>query len=309
MADSTTDPFSDPGGAPGPVIDTDLVRCLVAEQFPDWAGLPVRRVEVDGVDNRTFRLGEQLSVRLPSAERYRLQVAKEQRWLPLLGPRLPLPVPQPVAHGAPGCGYPFGWSVNRWLVGQTAASGRIADLSRFAADVGRFLLALRALDPAGGPPPGPHNFFRGGAVATYADETLAAIGSLGNRIPRQLALDTWQAAIDAGWDGEPVWVHGDVAVGNLLVRDGRLSAVLDFGGLAVGDPACDTVLGWTLFDGPSRAVWREVQGVDDATWARGRGWALWKSLISLDAQLAAGTPDAADTRAVLDRVLSDATAA
>lgn len=302
-----------------PQIDVHLVRRLVAAQFPRWADLPVRRVEVDGVDNRTFRLGDELSVRLPSGYAYRLQVTKEQRWLPVLAPQLPRPVPEPVGSGVPGCGYLYRWSVNRWLPGDTAVPARIVDLTRFATDVAGFLVALRALDPTDGPVPGPHNFARGGPVTTYADEALAAVDTLRGEVDRDACLRTWDAAAAAtGWDRDPVWVHGDVGSGNLLVRDGRLSAVIDFGGLAVGDPACDLVLAWTLLDDPARVAWRKANGLDDATWARARGWALWKALITLVGQLdpAAAETDAANatdrtaaSRQLIGAVLADHAAA
>ena len=263
-------------------MDADLVRRLVAAQFPHWAGLPVTPVVPGGHDHRTFRLGDELSVRLPSAEGYAQQVAKEQRWLPVLAPRLPLAIPQPVAHGAPGDGYPFEWSVYRWLEGEPAMAGTIADPVGLAVELAGFLRALGAADAAGGPPPGPHNFHRGGPVAFYEAESLRAIETLGDRIPREAVLSVWEDAVASSWAGDAVWFHGDVAEGNLLLRDGRLAAVIDFGTSGVGDPACDTVIAWTLLRGRARAAFREALGADDATWARGRGWALWKALITED---------------------------
>ncbi len=285
-------------------IDARLARDLVDTQFPQWADEPITGVPVGGVDNRTFRLGADLSVRLPSADWYADQVAKEQRWLPVLGPQLPLPVPVPVARGVPGSGYPYSWSVYRWLEGETAAWGRIADQEEFARALVRFLRALGSLDTAGGPPPGPHNFFRGGPLTTYDEETHRAIETLRSRIPAAAAEAVWADALATTWVGPPVWFHGDVAEGNLLVRDGRLAAVIDFGCCGVGDPACDVVVAWTLFSGASRAAFRAELGVDPATWARGRGWALWKALISIAAAADSSelTPDA---WRVLGDVLAD----
>jgi aminoglycoside phosphotransferase (APT) family kinase protein len=235
-------------------------------------------VAFNGWDNVTFRLGDELTVRLPSAEGYREQVAKEQRWLPVLAPSLPLPIPEPVAVGAPGCGYPFSWSVMRWLEGTPAAVSPPRDLVRFAVDVAEFLVALKRVDADGGPAPGPHNWFRGAPVTVYEEETVRAIASL--RMER--ALPAWHAAVDAVYEGPPVWFHGDVAVGNLLLRDGRLGAVIDFGTSGVGDPACDLALAWTLLEGESREAFLATLGADDAMVARGRGWALWKALITDD---------------------------
>jgi aminoglycoside phosphotransferase (APT) family kinase protein len=288
-----------PGTRRGSGLDEQLVRRLIAAQFPRWAGLPVTAVVPGGHDNRTFRLGDELSVRLPSGDGYALQVAKEQRWLPVLAPRLPLPIPEPVAHGAPGEGYPHEWSVCRWLEGEPATAAGVADPVALARELAGFLRALAAVDATGGPGPGAHNFHRGGPVTFYEAETLAAVDALGDRIPRAAALSVWKAAVEAEWRGEPVWLHGDVAEGNLLLREGRLAAVIDFGTCGVGDPACDVVIAWTLLRGEAREAFRDALGADAATWARGRGWALWKALI---------TYDEVASQATLAEVLADAPA-
>jgi aminoglycoside phosphotransferase (APT) family kinase protein len=286
-------------------IDAALVRRLIAAQFPPWADLPVRPVEAGGWDNRTFRLGPRMTARLPSAEPYALQVEKEHRWLPKLAPLLPLPIPVPLAKGAPAGGYPWQWSVYRWLEGEPASVGGIADLRRFATDLAEFLNALRRSDPTGGPPPGRHNFFRGGPLTVYDAETRQAIAALEGRVDTGAASAVWQAALGAKWDGSPVWFHGDVAAGNLLVEDGRLGAVIDFGTSGVGDPACDLAIAWTLFGGESRDAFRAAMGLDDATWARGRGWTLWKALITLAEHIDTDPSQAAGARRVIDEVLAD----
>jgi len=288
-----------------PVIDAALARRLVDSQFPQWSELPLAAVELDGWDNRTFRLGSELSVRLPTGDWYARQVAKEQRWLPVLAPRLPLPIPTPVALGEPGCGFPYAWSVYGWLEGEVASQARIRDLPGFATALARFLVALRGVDAAGGPGPGRHNFFRGGPLATYEGEALEAIEALGGEVPAGAVKRVWDDAMATSWDREPVWFHGDVATGNLLVRDGRLAAVLDFGTSGVGDPACDTVIAWTFLSGPSRDRFRAELGVDAGTWSRGRGWALWKALITLVGHLERGSPDAALARRDIEQVLAD----
>ncbi|WP_290055566.1 aminoglycoside phosphotransferase family protein [Amycolatopsis solani] len=261
-------------GPPPKRIDVteDQVRRLVAEQFPQWAGLPVRPVVNGGWDNRTFHLGDAMSARLPSAAEYALAVEKEQRWLPVLAPRLPLPVPVPLAEGKPGADFPFAWSVYPWLDGEPATAERIADPAGFAADLAGFLVALQGVDTTGAPGPGTHNWFRGGTLRTY-DELVRHLldGQTG---------EIWQTALDAPWDGEVRWFHGDVAAGNLLLDNGKLAAVIDFGTCGAGDPACDLAIAWTLLTADSRRVFRERLAVDDATWARGRGWALWKTLVT-----------------------------
>lgn len=261
-------------------ITPELVRCLVRDQFPRWAELPVTPVELSGWDNATFRLGDTMSVRLPTAEGYVPQVDKEHRWLPYLAPRLPLPVPVPLARGEPGRGYPWPWSVYRWLDGRPALPGAIADLDRFARDLAGFLGALHEVDATDGPPAGEHSAHRGGHPSTYDAETRAAVDELDDEIDTDAALAVWEAVLAAEWRGPPVWVHGDMTPSNLLAVDGRLAAVIDFGACAVGDPACDTAIAWTLFTGSSRDVFRRALPVDDATLARGRGWALWKALIT-----------------------------
>jgi aminoglycoside phosphotransferase (APT) family kinase protein len=286
-------------------ITTDLVTRLIAAQFPQWAGLPVRKVALDGVDNTTFRLGDSMSVRLPSAEAYAEQVSKEHRWLPWLAPQLPLPIPRPLARGVPGGGFPRPWSVYQWIDGDPATTDNIAGLPRFAADLAAFLTALYRVDPAGGPGPGTHNFHRGGPVAVYDEDARAALAALRGHIDTGLAARVWAAALAAGEPAAPVWFHGDAQPGNLLVRAGRLSAVIDFGTSGVGDPACDTTIAWTFFSGESREVFRAGLGLDAATWARGRGWAIWKAMIVLADELETDPEGAAFTTAVIEEILAD----
>jgi len=287
------------------VIDDTLARRLVSTQFPQWADLPVQPVTPGGWDNRTFRLGEHLTMRLPSAAAYAAQVEKEHRWLSRLAPSLPLPIPAPVAVGAPAHGYPWTWSIYRWLDGDAAAPERIADLRDFARGLARFLNVLHHIDPSGGPPPGPHNFYRGGPLTTYDSETRHAITVLRGRIDVNAATEVWEAALATSWHGSPVWVHGDISAGNLLVRDGRLSAVIDFGQLGIGDPACDLSIAWTLFEGKSRENFRAMLAFDAGTWSRGRGWTLWKALIVAAGLANTNAVEVAQSRRVLDEVLSD----
>lgn len=258
-------------------ITVELVRDLVAAQFPHWAHLPVVPVVPGGTDNRTFRLGEHLSARLPSGPGYAPQVLVEQRWLPVLAPHLPLPVPRPVALGAPGCGYPHPWSVRRWIPGGPVT----AELPGLARDLAAFLAALQGVEAAGGPAPGPHNGFRGDHPGRYDAETRACVAALADRVDAAAALAVWEAALATRRDGPPVWFHGDVAAGNLLARGGRLAAVLDLGCTGVGDPACDLVVAWTLLTPDGRDEFRTVLDPDEGTWARGRAWALWKALLTM----------------------------
>jgi aminoglycoside phosphotransferase (APT) family kinase protein len=244
-------------------------------------------------------------IRLPSGNWYAKQVDKEQRWLPVLALELPLPIPSPVAKGEPDAEFPYPWSVYRWLDGEPASTARIGDLSDFATTLARFLNALGRIDATAGPAPGQHNFFRGDPPATYEEETIRAIDTLGDEIPAEDVKRVWADAMATSWERDPVWFHGDVAAGNLLVRHGRLAAVLDFGSSGVGDPACDTVLAWTFLSGSSRDRFRAELDVDAGTWSRGRGWALWKALITLVGHLERGAPEAAVPRREIERILAD----
>jgi aminoglycoside phosphotransferase (APT) family kinase protein len=286
-------------------FDTGLVRRLVDSQFPQWADLPIRPVAFGGWDNRTFHLGDRMTVRLPSAASYSEQVEKEHRWLPKLAPQLPLPIPVPLAMGTPAEGYPWHWSIYRWIEGETAREDRIADLTQFAAALAQFLIALQRADAAGGPLPGSHNFHRGGPLDVYDCQTRDALQILAGRIDTQAAAEVWEAALATAWQGPPVWFHGDVAYGNLLVRDGRLSAVIDFGTSGVGDPACDLAIAWTLFAGESREAFRATLPLDAATWARGRGWTLWKALIVLAGLTNTNAAEGAKSAWIIDDVLAD----
>lgn len=267
---------SPPDGRAG--VDAALVRRLLAAQFPEWADLPIRPAEQEGWDNRTYRLGADMSVRMPTGEGYAASVAKEQRWLPVLAPQVPLPIPEPLGKGVPGEGYAYPWSVYRWLDGEPASVDKIGDLPRLATDLAAFLIALQGADATDGPLAGAHSAYRGASVATYDDETRRAIALLDGKIDATLATEGWEAALAATWTGAPVWFHGDVALGNLLIRDGELAAVIDFGTSGVGDPASDLAITWTTFAGASREAFRNAMPADEAMWARARGWALWKAL-------------------------------
>ena len=293
--------------APHPTIDVQLVHHLISEQFPQWAALPVAPIVPGGWDNRTFRLGDRMTVRLPSAEGYLLQVEKEQHWLPILAPQLPVPIPAPIALGQPSEDFPWPWSVYGWIDGETSSATNIRDLASFAADVAGFLVALREIDATDGPLPGPHNFFRGSPPEVYDSETRQAIVDLDSTIDGAAASEVWNAALTSQWQFEPVWFHGDISAGNLLVTDGALSAIIDFGTSGIGDPACDLVIAFTLFSGRSRDVFRSGVALDDATWARARGWAIWKALIVAAGSAGSHSPrsEATKARRVIDEVIAD----
>ena len=287
-------------------LDESLVRRLITTQFPQWAHLPITPAVPQGWDNRTFRLGEEMSVRLPSAAGYVPQVAKIHRYLPQLAPLLPLPIPLPLAQGEPGEGYPFPWSICSWLPGEPAVTAPSLDLSEVAHALADFLSALAQIDPTGGPAPGQHSANRGGSLAVFDTQTREAIQALGTTINGPLALAIWETARATSWEGAPVWFHGDVASPNLLVQQGRLSAVIDWGCAGVGDPACDLVIAWTLFSGESRREFRIALHWDEPVWARARGWALWHAVILVAGHSTATAWEVANSRSVLNDLLQEA---
>lgn len=262
-------------------ISTDVVACLIRQQAPWLAGQPVEPVEVDGWDNNSFRVGDGHLARMPTDDGYVPAVAKEHRWLPVLGLKLPVAVPEPVLRGEPGCGFPRPWSLYRWLPGRPASTADIGDLEGFAREVAGFLAALQAVDPGGGPLAGAHSSGRGGPLEQYDEDVRACLPHLPADIAPDRVLAQWQDAQARPYAGAPCWFHGDMAPSNLLVRNGRLSAVIDFGTCGVGDPACDLVLAWTFLDAQAREAFQRTLNPDADMWRRGQAWALWKALLTL----------------------------
>ncbi|GAA2937661.1 aminoglycoside phosphotransferase family protein [Streptomyces enissocaesilis] len=278
-----------------PAIDATLVRRLVDTQFPQWAGLPLELLEPAGSDHVIHRLGEELSVRLPRHAGAVGQAGKESEWLPRLAPHLPLAIPVPVGLGEPGFGYPWPWAVSRWLDGEVATVEALAGSSEASVQLAEFLIALQRFAPEG-------VLAEDMPEDTPADLTLrdratrAAVAQVDGAFDAAAMTELWDTALGApGWDRPPVWFHGDFHTGNLLTVDGRLSAVIDFGGLGIGDPACDLTIAFTLMSAGSRAAFRAALGVDDATWARGRGWALATGLNAYTSYAAVNPRVAAQT--------------
>ena len=289
-------------------VETDvaLVRRLLAEQFPLWADLTIVPVESAGTENAIYRLGDDMAVRLPYRPVKTEQVDKNHRWLPLLAPLLPLPIPVPIAKGNPAEGYPCQWSVCSWLEGENASLDRLADPARAATDLAGFIHALQRIDPTGGPAPGEHNFWRGVPLAARDRSTREAIASSKGLVDTDAVTAAWEADLRAPEsDRSPVWIHGDLQPGNLLASKGQLSGVIDWGGLGVGDPATELLPAWNLFLGESRAAFRSALGVDDATWARGRGLALSVALTALPYYLNTNSVIIEWARYMIDEVLAD----
>jgi aminoglycoside phosphotransferase (APT) family kinase protein len=283
-------------------IDDALVRRLLTTQFPQWAALPIKRVASDGTVNAMYRLGEDMAVRLPLVESGAKDVAVERQLLTRLAPLLPVAIPVPLGEGAPAEDYPWHWSVYRWLAGENPVVGGMPDPNGFAMDLAEFVTALRSIDPTDGPPA-----YRGGPLAEQDAGTRSAIEALDGMIDTEAATAAWDECLlqARSWTGPPVWVHGDLMPGNLLTVDGRLSAVIDFGTVGVGDPACDLIVAWNLLPVEARSIYRDALQVDDAAWARGRGRALSMALIQLPYYKDTNPGMASNARHVIKEVLAD----
>jgi len=286
-------------------IDSNLVRTLIDDQFPQWSGLPISPVPRSGWDNRTFRLGEHLSVRMPSAQAYASQVPKEQKWLSVLSEQLSVNIPCAVELGKPDHGYPWSWSVYKWIEGEDIKSGELTDSTELAKSVAEFISELHQIDSQGGPPAGEHSHFRGGSLMEYHEDTCAYIELLANEFCVGAALDIWSAAVETSWTVSPVWVHGDLEASNLLVSNDELVAVIDFGNCAVGDPACDLVMAWTFFAGAAQDVFRSHVHVDSSTWSRGRAWALWKALFRMASAVDSRNDEFSAAKQLVESIISD----
>ncbi|MFF2544113.1 aminoglycoside phosphotransferase family protein [Kitasatospora sp. NPDC058063] len=283
-------------------IDEALVRRMVAEQFPQWAGLPVEPVVPAGTSNAMYRLGAELVVRIPRIPGVVEEIAKEDVWLRRLAPRLPVPVPVPLAVGGPVDGCPWPWSVLRWLDGTTPDAGRPAEPELLARDLAGFVGAVRRIDPAGAPAA-----YRSESLASRDAGTRTAIAAVADLVDAAAVTAAWEHALRApAPTGPPVWIHGDLQPGNLLVSpDGRLSAVIDFGCAGLGEPAVDLIPAWYVLPAAARGTFREAAAPDDAAWARARGWALSIALLEVAYYRDSDPRMTAIARHVIAEVLAD----
>jgi aminoglycoside phosphotransferase (APT) family kinase protein len=253
-------------------LDEALVRRLLAEQFPEWGELPLQRIEPSGTVNAIFRLGSRLSVRLPRREGPTEAGSAELEWLPKLAPQLPVEVPVPIAQGCPGAGYPWFWEIHSWVKGEIVPVEEI-DAVQAARELAALVEALQGLDSAGAPP-------GRGIPLALRDEQMQYWWARFDGDPR--AWETWRLAVAAPpWDGPPVWHHGDLDCRNWVVQDRRISGVIDWGSMGVGDPACDVMVAWKLHSAAARDAFREALSADDATWQRARGWAVSQAVAAL----------------------------
>ncbi len=264
-------------------ITPALAHKIIAAQFPEYAHLPITSVEKQGHDNRTYRLGNEMMIRMPTAESYALKVPKEQQLLPKLAPYLSVSIPAPIRMGVPSNDYPYPFSIYKWLEGTSINLLSLANdkLPQLAFDLAKFLKELQNITGVQGPGPGQHNWWRGDHVSVYDKGALEQIGALAGIIDTDKAISLWKRACQTKWIKSPIWVHGDFAIGNILTQNGKLSAIIDFGGMALGDPACDLVIAWTFLNGKARDIFIREMNLDEDTWLRARGWTLWKATFEL----------------------------
>lgn len=284
----------------------EIASKLITEQFPEYASLTIVDVEKQGHDNRTYRLGEHMLIRMPTAADYALKVPKEQELLPQLAKRLSVSIPAPIKMGKPSADYPYPFSIYKWLPGKSINLLTLTDQEKeqLAFDLAKFLKELQAITDVEGPGPGQHNWWRGDHVSVYDKGALEQIAELNEIIEARQALALWDKACATRWDETSVWIHGDFAIGNILMDGGKLSAVIDFGGAAVGDPACDLVIAWTYLNGKARKIFIYEINLDPDTWLRARAWALWKATFELCQIEDKNSPEASLQKRIIDEVMN-----
>ncbi|MFC3909340.1 GNAT family N-acetyltransferase [Legionella dresdenensis] len=288
-------------------ITIDLARQLIAEQFPEFAHLPIEPVEKQGHDNRTYRLGREMLIRMPTAESYALKVPKEQSLLPKLAPRLTVSIPAPIKMGAASGRYPYPFSIYKWLEGVSINLLMLDNecIEKLAFDLARFLKELQNITDVSGPVPGQHNWWRGDHVSVYDKGARDQISELSTIIDGNNAIKLWERACKTKWSKSPVWIHGDFAIGNMLLNEGKLSAIIDFGGMALGDPACDLVIAWTFLNGKARDIFFREMGLDENTWLRAKAWALWKATFELCQITDKNSPEALIQKRIIEDVVDE----
>ncbi|MGR6431992.1 aminoglycoside phosphotransferase family protein [Rhizobium sp. PAMB 3174] len=261
-------------------IDESSIRRRLAEQAPPWADLPMRRIHSTGTDNALYRLGDELLVRLPLRESAIASLSKELDWLPRLT-GLPLAIPRLRHRGRIDLGKPCEFGIFDWIDGEIATPEAIADADEAAVALAAFIKALQRQPTEGAPVAGPENSRRGVPLSEMAEATLSSIDLLADEIDTRAAKDLWASVVDERHRSAPVWLHGDLKADNLLTKHGRLTAVIDWGLSAVGDPAADYAAAWTWVQPESREQFRDALELDDGDWQRAKGWALYGAVIAL----------------------------
>lgn len=288
------------------MITIELAKKLISTQFPEYTGLTVTEVEQQGHDNRTYRVGDDMLIRMPTTDSYALKVPQEQELLPKLAKYLSVPIPAPLKMGQPSEDYPYPFSIYKWLEGRSANHLTIDEqsLESLAFELASFLKELQAITRLEGPRPGQHNWWRGDHISVYDSGAHEQIAKLADIIDSNSASNLWKRACDTQWNKAPVWIHGDYAAGNILIKNNRLSGVIDFGGTAMGDPACDLVIAWTYLSGKAREIFSAEMRLDEETWLRARAWTLWKATFELCNMTDKNSPEACLQKKIIDEVIN-----
>lgn len=283
------------------LIDDATVRRLLTSQFPQWSSRPLERVPDSGTDSAIYRLGKDLGIRMPRIHWAVQQIDKEFKWLGRLARDLPTALPVPIAKGEPGSDYPYPWLIYPWIQGMSLDHAEVRDWRLLVSQIADFILELERIPPEGGPKPR----MRGGSLAKCDESARLGIRYAERMIDMAQALRVWQTAVEApAWNHDPVWIHGDLLPGNILVRDEQLAGVIDWSGASVGDPACDAMLAWALPQAV-RKQFRDALGFDDATWARARGWVVQQTAMYIPYYGASLPGAVAQAKVRLDAALYD----
>lgn len=262
-------------------LDLTTIQKIISIQYPKYASFEIRNVVKSGHDNQTFHLGNEYSLRFPSAYDYSSQVLKEHQFCKKLQESISYRITEPIELGQPSDLFPYHFSINSWIDGESMNEFNVKDKNQLAYDLAQFLNELKQCDPHLGPLPGPHNFYRGGNLSTYHEETIQAIKECDD-FDQTECLKIWHTGLNSDFKGPNTWIHGDLEKDNLLIKDDRLYAVIDFGNMGIGDPACDYVMAWTYFNIESRQIFLQAFGINQAMINRAKAWALWKAIISLN---------------------------
>lgn len=287
-------------------ITPDLAKKLISSQFPEYSDLEITPVKHQGHDNRTYRLGKDMLIRLPIAESYALKIQIEQDLLPQLSQHLSLKIPEPIRIGMPTEYYPYPFSIYRWIEGESANHLQQDDktLESTAYQLANFLKELQSIDGIKTLPPGQHNWWRGEHISIYHKSFREQVSKLKNIIDSNKAISLWEKASKTQWKQNLVWIHGDFSSGNILIKNNHLAAVIDFGGMATGDPACDLVIAWTYLDKKARDIFIKEMHLDEDTWLRAKAWALWKAMFELSHLTDKKSPAALLQKSIITNILN-----
>jgi len=280
-------------------ITKQLAKNMLEEQFPQFKDLEITDIKIGGWDNKVFRLGDDKLIKMPIAKKYEIQIDTTFHWLPKLANHLPFKIPQPLGRGKPSPAYPFKWAIYNWIEGDTVFESKNIDGEKFADDLVTFIKDLHKINIDNAPAPSIHNFYRGGDLRIYDTEIIASISALKGKIDYRKAMQIWEKSIASQYHDSPLWIHGDLSLGNILLEEGQIKAIIDFGMIAAGDPACDLAVAYNIFTADVREEFIIKMDMKKDVWDRAKGWALWKSLISFANPKATNVVEATRAKFVL----------